>query len=462
MSHNPSEHHAKSLAQRYENMRAKGESIYLDVDDFESLIEYYLLSEDNATAAELIDLALSIHPRNDLILLKRAAWLLQVERAEEALALIDTLPKNEDSELMRASVYLALSRTEEALAIFRGNLCEKDCDGAGYCYDVSDVLIHYELYKEAREFIDKGLDLNPKMADLYRQAAVVCFLLGDKESCIPYFKRLLDEYPYDVNAWTQLGSLYLDLNRFQEAANALEFAEAASSTPDLAVCVDLGHTYGRLSEYEKAVDVYLQAFEILSNGEDSNVGQSDIAGCIAESYEHLGNLEQALVWYRKTLEINPEDDRACIGIAFCLAQQNQSAEAMHYYEKALELNPENKDIWIGIAELLVGIEQYDAAIVAYKQALEGNADPNEDIWFALACLYFQLGDFSQALDIYLPMIDRGVRMQRLNLCVALCYAMLDEPLESEYYLKQAISEDANAKKIYEEILESVSNLGSSS
>ena len=129
------------MAKRYESMRAKGESIYLDVSDFESLIEYYLWQEENDTAAELIDLALSIHPRNDTLLLKRAAWLLQTEHPEKALALVEQLPVNEDSELMRASVYLALQRTEEALSIFKANLKEKDPDMALYCLDVSDVLL---------------------------------------------------------------------------------------------------------------------------------------------------------------------------------------------------------------------------------------------------------------------------------------------------------------------------------
>ncbi|MBO7270128.1 MAG: hypothetical protein J6U81_02620, partial [Bacteroidales bacterium] len=95
-------------------MRAKGESIYLDVGDFDRLIEYYLMENDNDTAAELIDLALSIHPRNEFILLKRVAWLLQTERPQEALALVEQLTQNEDTELMLASVYLALGRKKEA------------------------------------------------------------------------------------------------------------------------------------------------------------------------------------------------------------------------------------------------------------------------------------------------------------------------------------------------------------
>ena len=143
---------------------------------------------------------------------------------------------------------------------------------------------------------------------------------------------------------------------------------------------------------------------------------------------------------------------ACVGIAFCLSQQKDYSQAMSYYEKALALNPANKEIWLGIAELLVSIEQYDAAIVAYKQALEGVEDPNLEVLFALANLHFQVGEYQSALDIFLLIKDKNLPMPNLHLCLALCYAMLDQEADAEYYLKLAISDDAKAKQVYEEIL----------
>lgn len=444
------------MAKRYESMRAKGESIYLDVSDFESLIEYYLWQEENDTAAELIDLALSIHPRNDTLLLKRAAWLLQTEHPEKALALVEQLPVNEDSELMRASVYLALQRTEEALSIFKANLKEKDPDMALYCLDVSDVLLHYALYDEAMDFVDKGLTMAPKMADLYQQAAFICYLAGEKQACIPYLKRLLDEYPFDAGAWAHLGSVYLDLDQLENAAEAFEFAEAALDKPDLIVSVELGHVYGRLEKYDKAIDCYTTAYEILTgDDEKANVGRSDIAGCLAECYEHVENNDMALHWYRKALEHNPQDDRACIGIGFCLAQKKDFVQAMRYYEKAIALNPENRAAWISIAELLTDMSQYDAAIVAYRQAIQGQDEPPADLLFALANLCFQQQDYQQAMDLYQTIVNQGQILPNLSLCMALCYHMLGDAYEAERHLEMAIYQDPAAEKLYKEILKEI-------
>lgn len=444
--------YAQSLAKRYESMRAKGESIYLDVGDFDRLIEYYLMENDNDTAAQLIDLALSIHPRNEFILLKRVAWLLQSERPQEALALVDQLPNNEDTELMRASVYLALGRKKEAMQLFKRNLSMSKSDQSLYCSDVADVLMHYELYTEAMHFIDQGLQMNPKDEELYQQAIDVSYLKGDMNACVEYFRRLLDEYPYDAQSWARLGSLYLNLNLLNEAVNALEFANAASSQPELAVCVELGHAYGRLADYDHAIEAYLQAYQILSEPHAVSLGQSDVAGCLAECYEHKNDIEQALTWYHRALEHNPEDDMACVGIAYCLVQNKEYAQAMSYYEKALALNPANKEIWLGIAELLVAIEHFDAAIVAYKQALEGLENPNLEVLFALANLHFQVGEYQAALDIFLGIKDRDLSMRNLHLCLALCYAMLDNQDEADYYLSLAVSDDPKAKQLYDDIL----------
>ncbi|MBO5819542.1 MAG: tetratricopeptide repeat protein [Bacteroidales bacterium] len=444
--------YAQSLAKRYEAMRAKGESIYLDVGDFDRLIEYYLMENDNDTAAELIDLALSIHPRNEFILLKRVAWLLQTERPQEALALVEQLPQNEDTELMLASVYLALGRKKEALQLFRRNLEMSKGDQSLYCSDVADVLMHYEFYADALAFIKQGLQHNPKDEELYQQAIDVSYLMGDLNGCVDYFRRLLDEYPYDAQSWARLGSLYLNMNQLEEAVNALEFANAAASKPELTVCVELGHAYGRLLQYDSAIDAYQQAYDLMEEPHASSLGKGDLAGCLAECYEHKNELDLALSWYYKALEHNPQDDMACVGIAFCLSQQKDYSQAMSYYEKALALNPANKEIWLGIAELLVTIEQYDAAIVAYKQALEGVEDPNLEVLFALANLHFQVGEYQSALEIFLLIKDKNLPMPNLHLCLALCYAMLDQEADAEYYLKLAISDDAKAKQVYEEIL----------
>lgn len=452
MQNNPSRQYAQSLAERYQRMRANGESIYLDVGDFERLIEYYLVENDNDTAAELIDLALSIHPRNEYILLKRAAWLLQCEQAQEALALVEQLPQNEDVELMRASVYLALKRKQEALQIFRRNLDMSKSEQALYCSDVADVLMHYELYAEAKDFIDKGLAFDPKDEDLYQQAVEVSYLMGDLDACVEYFRRRLDEYPYDAQAWSSLGSLYLNMNRLDEAVNALEFANAASPKPELSVCVELGHAYGRLEDYEHAADAYLQAYEILSQPNATSLGQGDVAGCLAECYEHKNNFERALTWYRKALEHNPEDDMACVGIAYCLTQGKKYAEAMSYYEKALAINPANKEIWLGIAELMMSLEHYDSAIVAYNQALEGVENPNPEVLFALANLHFQVGEYQMALDLFLEIKDKGISMRNLHLCLALCSAILDKQSDAEEFLALAVAEDAHAQNLYDDIL----------
>ncbi len=458
MQHKAADAHLQSLVRRYEQLRSRGESIYLDANDFERLIEHYLLENDNATAAELIELALSIHPNNEFILLKKAAWLLQCGRPKDALRLVQHLPRNEDSELMLASVYLALNRRDEALEIFNRHLAQETDELYLYCSDVAEVLMHYDLYDKAKVFVDKGLADNPKDEELYEQAIELCYLRGDSEASIDYYQRWLDEDPFNVQAWTRLGSTYLNLNRPQEAVNALEFAAAAADSPDLNICVELGHAYGRLNNYPKAIECYTQAYELLQHdNESTSLGLGDLAGCLAECYEYQNDFDQAIEWYRKAFELNPEDDMACVGIAYCLAQRNEPAQAMSYYEQALQINPTNKDIWVGMAELLVNLGQFDAAIMAYKQALEGVKDPGAEELFALGNLYFQTGDYTLALEIFQQMEDSGKDMPNLQLCMALCYHMLLDTEQCERYLRRALAKDPQARQLYDDILKELAS-----
>ena len=63
------------LVSKFERMQAQGQCQYFDVDDFESLTDYYLEEFNISQALNVIKLGLKIHPQSPSLLLKKAQLL---------------------------------------------------------------------------------------------------------------------------------------------------------------------------------------------------------------------------------------------------------------------------------------------------------------------------------------------------------------------------------------------------
>ncbi len=104
--------------------------------------------------------------------------------------------------------------------------------------------------------------------------------------------------PDDVQAWIELGNLYFDSQRSQEAATAYE--RALAIRPDNAnVLTDLGVMYRRLGQYEKALEQFAKAQRINPRHQTSFFNTGIVL------YYDLGRTAEARVAWERVVEINP-------------------------------------------------------------------------------------------------------------------------------------------------------------
>jgi len=80
-----------------------------------------------------------------------------------------------------------------------------------------------------------------------------------------------------------------------------------------------------------------------------------------------------------------------------LAIRGEFEEALTYFKKAAETNPEDPDAWYGLGSCYVGLGQPDDAIAAYKRPIEQDPD-NAVAHFILAMYYKAIGKFEKEID----------------------------------------------------------------
>jgi Flp pilus assembly protein TadD len=74
---------------------------------------------------------------------------------------------------------------------------------------------------------------------------------------------------------------------------------------------------------------------------DRNPKSSQLHLQIGETYRRKGDLQNAVVYFRKAQEVNPHDARSYVPLAVLLDSVGQQAEARGLYEHILKIQPDN-------------------------------------------------------------------------------------------------------------------------
>ncbi len=118
------------------------------------------------------------------------------------------------------------------------------------------------------------------------------------------------------------------------------------------------------------------------------------------AYQHANDLAAAIVWYRRSLAVNPANHHALSNLAWSLQKTGQASDAAAFYQKSAELGDAyaadqyGKCLWFGL-----GIAKDQPAAVAYFQrsAAAGSNEASKDLYWATRQLHLpQQGSLSGA------------------------------------------------------------------
>jgi tetratricopeptide (TPR) repeat protein len=124
----------------------------------------------------------------------------------------------------------------------------------------------------------------------------------------------------------------------------------------------IGLSYDESGRNEEALDFYDKALEINPNIADaySNKGNS---------LSKLGRYDEAIASYDKALGINPRYAHAYNGKGVSLSNLGREKEAIASYDKALEINPDYADAYSNKGNSLSKLGREKEALVEYDKAL---------------------------------------------------------------------------------------------
>ena len=221
----------KEALAKYEGMVENHTPAYFEADELIDIAEYYTLKGRHKDADKAIDLTLQLHPENTDALVFRIRSLMLQNKKEEAKVVAQLIANSTDREcrFLQADMLMEEDRIEEAEEIFKQLVMDEE-------YEVDTLLDIIQDYTNANQeeyagqwvdclFAHSDMQTLPKTNQRLRDVLCDYYSTFNKpDLAIPYLNMTLNEYPYSIEHWNELGKCHLQQCQYEEANEALDFA----------------------------------------------------------------------------------------------------------------------------------------------------------------------------------------------------------------------------------------------
>ncbi|OYT17764.1 MAG: hypothetical protein B7C24_00920 [Bacteroidetes bacterium 4572_77] len=321
----------EELKKRFFQMKEDGSKAYFDVDEYESLIDYFFEEDETDFIEMTIEYALDQHPGNYIFLLKKAQLYALYGNDEKGLEILDQLTSigsDTDYFMVKGSLLSNLQKYREAIeeytkALNNGEDLEEVYTNIAFEYE------NLEQFDKAIEYLDKVIELNPHNEAALNEVGLCFEMSNQSEKSLTYFNEKIDQEPYSRAAWFNLAIAYNSLNKNKKAIEAYKFSLAIDEDQPSAL-FNIANIYASMEEHEKALKYYRET--LLQESPDALTHYY-----MGESYEKLEDFDKALICFEKSHELNKDFHESLIGISRSHFLIGNTEKALQYISKAAEL-----------------------------------------------------------------------------------------------------------------------------
>jgi tetratricopeptide (TPR) repeat protein len=352
----------------------------------------------------------------------------------------------------------------------------------------SSAIHEAEIYQEAMSWFRKGEDM----------------VKTDRESSdeqAEMFRKAIEIRPDFLEAHYNLGLIYINRNKMQDAAGEFETVLRLEPDFDPDIYYLLGAAHSGADNTEKAIEALetglrrkpedmgmLKALAYLqtrTNRDDAAIATLlriieadpvDVAAHIdlALLYHKKGEIEKAAAGYKEALEIAPKNFTARYNLGLIYARQRKMAEAAEEFDKARAIEPGNVELLERLGDARTYLNQHILAAFAYEDAINRAGDAkvllpklgfslasdgripaaievlkkavgldakNSDSWRMLGELYSDSGKSGEAIDAYLKSLGLRPDQKEVRLNLGVLYAEKEMYAEAMTELRQAVAMD---------------------
>ncbi len=255
---------------------------------------------------------------------------------------------------------------------------------------------------------------------------------------------------------------------FEQAEELIDKAELYQ--PNDLDTILLRVQYLSLQEQYEDAKKYLEERLLYADVED----RSELYLAMGGILQDWGRYEEAIDFYRKTLEIDTNQEEAIYDLSYCLDITERQEEGIVYFQEILdkdpysyhswfclgvlyfklELNDKSKDAYefaiaindnfapahFNLGEVLLFEEDYENGLEHFNKALSVEG-PSPDIYYSIAFCMEKLAKFSKAIEFYQKASKINVFYDEAYYGIGRCLEAQDKHYEAIHFYGKAIKLD---------------------
>lgn len=235
--------------------------------------------------------------------------------------------------------------------------------------NVSGLLsVKQQNFKQALDFFNKAILLNPSEPTLHNNIANVYIALGNIEKAKQHLNEVLRFDQRRPEAYNNLGRLYFKQNLISDAIPLFE--KALRLNPDYwEAHYNLAHSFIKHNQFNRAAEHYHAVIQLVPNHptahfnlglahlEDQNYAAAEehlaaawkltpdnleAAKQLGHVFVLLGKTEKAIQTYESILSMDPNLSEIHHNLAILYLRNDEREKATQHFERALVLQPKNE------------------------------------------------------------------------------------------------------------------------
>jgi len=443
------EEEVKHAVQKFERMKKNNENYFFDVIEFETIIDYYIESNNALKAFEAATLATEQHPNSVSIQLRKARVLLDKGRAVEALRILKKLesiePGNHELYIAKGTALGMLGDIQGAKKMFDYSLTLDSEDIENILFAITSVLQNLNYYEHMIPYLIKLIEMEPEFKAHLYDLAYGYEKIEDFENSIKYYLKYLEEEPFSDSAWYNLGIIYNKLELYDKAMEAYDYALAINSQNTFAL-FNKGNILSNLEKYADAIPVY---HEYLENEPDNFEAMTYLAEC----YEKISEISMARKYYQEAIELAPDFADPWYGLGIIALNTGSTDDSLIFFRKAVRLDDENPEIWYMLGKAHYNKGEKKAAMRCFREALKLDAYFDE-VWVDLGKIIIKDDFVMKAL----PYLEHAYKVTGdvpgINFLLSSFYLHTGNTEKAFRHLSTAVDMDKDLFKEFEDIFPS--------
>ncbi len=337
-----------------------------------------------------------------------------------------------------AVIFAETGNIDGAIQLYHRTL-EIEPTHASAHFAIADVLYKQGDVKTAVIHYQRAIDNDPTLKDNIYQPLESYFVgIMGVDDARALLEKAMVVLPDDPRSYFYMGKLELDTSNIDKAIEhykkTLEIVNADPSLLDMQLLngnfqdsdIHLGDLYRRKGELENAAMHYRRALEVnptlatrfieqgktefeAGNYKDAieplNIhhilypDEIVVTDLLGQSYEWIDDNDNALIFYEKTLQLNPDRSDVLYRMVHIFNEIGSHQDSLEALKKIIALNPADAQAHYLAAKSYLALEQHDEALSAFLETVRLEPD-NVDAQYQAGLLYEKRGDIDNAIVQY--------------------------------------------------------------